>query len=108
MRPLKKDQYYRSRGSISATWLISCTGCDNELLVYQKDGRGVLKRAYLNRIRAPEQLARLQDVCATASELHPLICDACHSLIGTPMLHWEGRLAFRLILGSWRKTVLRR
>jgi hypothetical protein len=107
MRSIKKDQYFRSRGSICATWRISCTRCGAELLVYQKDGRGALKRAYLNRIRAPEHFARLQDLCRTASDLRPLACVACNALIGNPMLHWEGRLAFRLILGAWRKSILR-
>lgn len=107
MRPIKKDSYFRSRGSVCTTWRITCAKCGAEMFLYQKDGRGPLKRAYLNRIRAPEHLAKLQDSDAAVGNLQALKCVVCRLLIGIPMRHWEGRLAFRLIPGSWQKKVLR-
>lgn len=107
MRPIKKDSYFRSRGSICATWRIMCARCGAEAFVYQKDGRGILKRAYLNRIRAPEQLAQLQDHSLAVRNLQALKCFACGMLIGAPMRHREGRLAFKLLPGNWKKQILR-
>jgi hypothetical protein len=107
MRPIKKDSYFRSRGSVCQKWRMSCVKCEADILVYQKDGRGPLKRAYLNRIMAPENLASLQDANLAETDLQALKCTSCGSLIGLPMLHWEGRLAFRLVVGSWRKRILK-
>jgi hypothetical protein len=106
MRPIKKDSYFRSRGSVYRKWRIVCANCQTVAFDYQKDGRGPLKRAYLNRILAPESLAALQDQPLAANDLHALKCESCGSVLGIPMLHWEGRLAFRLVPGQWGKKVM--
>ncbi len=106
MRRIKKDTFYRSRGGVCQIWQISCTSCNHEVLIYQKDGHGSLMRAYLNRILAPESLAALQDTALSTKELDNLICGSCKIMLGTPMLHWEGRLAYRLVPGAWRKKQL--
>jgi hypothetical protein len=105
MRPIKKDSFFRSRGNVCQLWNIFCANCHEPLFVYQKDGRGSLKRTYLNRIVGPETLASLQDVDLTPRTMQPLRCTKCETLIGVPMMHWEGRLAFRLRPGSWTKTI---
>jgi len=105
MRDIKKDKYFRSRGGISQVWQIRCSKCDEALLLYQKDGRGSLKRLYLNRILAPENLSRLQDSALKPQSITALTCNQCRTLIGLPTLHWEGRLAFRLVPGSWGKKI---
>jgi hypothetical protein len=107
MRPIKKDSYYRSRNSVYRKWRLICVGCQATILDYQKDGRGQLKRVYLNRILAPESLACLQDTHFVATDLQALKCASCGELIGLPMLHWEGRIAFRLLPGRWGKQVLK-
>ena len=102
MRAVKKDKYLRDRGNVFKILQMSCAKCGKEILLYQKDGRGILHRLYLNRILAPESLACLQDSVESASELERLICE-CGNIIGIPMQHWEGRVAFRLISGTFKK-----
>lgn len=102
MREIKKDKYFRDRQSIYVILGIRCAKCGKEVLLYQKDGRGGLKRLYLNRILAPEKFAVLQDTVRNEKQLAMLACE-CGANIGIPMLHREGRLAFRLIPGSFTK-----
>lgn len=102
MREIKKDKYFRDRQSTYVILGIRCATCGEEILLYQKDGRGGLKRLYLNRILAPETLASLQDTIENEKQLTMLNCK-CGTHIGIPMLHREGRLAFRLIPGSFTK-----
>jgi hypothetical protein len=102
MREIKKDKYFRDRESTCVILGIHCAKCSGEVLLYQKDGRGNLKRLYLNRILAPENLAALQDSAGSVKDLAALKCQ-CGACIGLPMLHREGRLAFRLIPGTYVK-----
>ncbi len=102
MRALKRDKYFRDRGGVCRILRIVCAKCNREIMLYQKDGRGHLHRLYLNRILAPETLACLQDNIRSANELERLICE-CGNIIGVPMQHWEGRIAFRLIEGTFKK-----
>jgi len=102
MRKIKKDKYFRDRQGTYVIIGIHCARCKKEVLLYQKDGRGGLKRLYLNRILAPEKLASLQDTVKKEKQMKMLICE-CENNIGIPMLHREGRLAFRLISGSFTK-----
>jgi hypothetical protein len=108
MRPIKRDAFFRARGGVCQLWQLACTACGQPLFVYQKDGRGSLKRAYLNRIVEPEAVASLQDLNLSARTMQPLRCGRCAVLVGTPMLHWEGRLAFRLVPGTWAKKIRKR
>ena len=102
MREIKKDKWFRDRQSTYVILGIRCSKCGEEVLLYQKDGRGNLKRLYLNRILAPENIASLQDRVESVKGLILLKCK-CGSDIGIPMLHREGRLAFRLITGYFTK-----
>jgi hypothetical protein len=102
MRPVKKDKFLRQRGNVFQIIRICCSKCGKEILIYQKDGTGFLHRLYLNRILAPENLASLQDIVSSVKGLEPLVCE-CKNVIGIPMLHREGRLAFRLIQGTFKK-----
>ncbi len=102
MREIKKDKYFRDRQSTYIILGIHCAKCGKEVLLYQKDGRGGLKRLYLNRILAPESIASLQDKVERVKTLSMLKCE-CGVDIGIPMLHREGRLAFRLIPGTYSK-----
>lgn len=71
--------------------------------MYQKDGPGQLLRCYLNRIFAPPALERLQHnpVITEPNSMPNLACPNCKALIGTPMRHFDERLAFRLRKGAY-------
>ncbi len=82
---------------------IFCSACNTLVLNYQKDGPGQLLRCYLNRIFAPPSLERLQHDPAITELCHipNLVCPHCQVVIGTPMRHFDGRLAFRLRKGAY-------
>lgn len=80
---------------------LSCANCDAFLMLYQKDGKGALRRCYYNRILYPPDLAVLQSIGAEASSA-VLRCGACSSPIGHEMIYRDGRPAFRLVPGSVR------
>lgn len=101
---LKNDRYRKERGGMAKFLNVSCTFCDTWLLLYQKDGRGNLLRFYLNRIFVPSSLAELQNRdFQRFQNMGNLICHQCGNLIGTPMLHSDNRLAYRLKRGSFFK-----
>ena len=102
---LKNDQYRRKRGGQAVFLDICCTNCGSLLLVYQKDGTGQLHRCYLNRIFYPPALESLQHnkQIRIPNDFKPLRCEGCKQLIASPMLHHEGRLALRLIPGTYAK-----
>lgn len=104
MSKIKKDKFFRDRDGVSQIWRLSCVKCGEEFMLYQKDGRGSLHRTYLNRILAPAKLADLQDTAKSVKDLSALHCQ-CGALVGIPMLHREGRLAFRLIHGAYKKSI---
>ena len=85
---------------------VSCMKCGKELFVYQKDGPGWLKRCYLNRILGPEKYEKLQHdkTIKEPMDLKNLKCD-CGIVIGSPMKHKDGRLAFHLIRGKFKRTL---
>lgn len=103
MREIKRDRFFRDRENTYIILSVGCSKCGKEILLYQKDGRGGLKRLYLNRILSPEPLACLQDIITGVKQMEALKC-VCGQLIGLPMLHREGRLAFRLVQGNFSKN----
>lgn len=104
MYKIKNDSHRRKRGGNSKILEIYCSNCDHELLKYQKDGKGGLFRLYLNRILEPKRLEKLQyQHFNKTNDISNLICDSCDYLIGVPMLHNDGRYAYRLINGRYYK-----
>jgi hypothetical protein len=102
---LRNDRYRNARGGSAVILEIRCGRCGYRVALYQKDGHGGLHRLYLNRILAPRRYAVLDsrpDI-QRPNDLPPVICAACGTLIGTPMRHADGRLAFRLVPGSFSK-----
>lgn len=99
---LKKDKYFRERGGTAKIINVSCMQCGRILFTYQKDGPGWLKRCYLNRIIHPEKYSRLQHE-KELKDLGKLKC-ICGSVIGSPMKHKDGRIAFHLIRGKFKRT----
>ena len=73
--------------------------------MYQKDGSGILKRLYLDRIFAPDKLARLQNI-GSIKLINNLICENCKNLIVVPIIYEkENRKAFHLKQGSFIKKI---
>lgn len=105
MIKFKKDKYRAKRGGSAKLVDLICTTCGSKVLLYQKDGPGWLKRTYINRIFWPPKYADLQkDKSINSVEKMPkLICLKCKKVIGLPMKHKDGRLAFALIRGSFRR-----
>jgi len=104
---LKRDSYRSERGGTAKLIDVICANCSSKILLYQKDGPGWLKRCYLNRIFEPEEYAKLQDDKSISGpkDMPNLICLSCKKLIGTPIKHKDGRLAFALIPGSFKRKI---
>ena len=108
MVQLKNDIYRKARGGKAFFVLLFCAKCMTEVLLYQKDGDGQLKRCYLNRIFEPPELERLQhDIRLKNLEDFPaLTCPTCKTVLGMPIRHHDGRIAFRLRQGFFAKKRL--
>jgi hypothetical protein len=92
----KRDKYRKSRGGTSKFLDLYCANCKNYLLLYQKDGPGILKRLYLDRILAPDKFANVK----------LLICRKCSRLIGNfDIYEKEKREVFNLIPGTLSKKI---
>ena len=102
---MKKDKYFRKRGGTAKIIDVSCAVCGKLIFVYQKDGPGWLKRCYLNRIVEPEEYAKMQKdkTIKDTNDFGNLVCN-CGKVIGSPMKHKDGRLAFHLIRGKFKRT----
>ncbi len=100
----KKDSFSRARGA-SRFLDITCSKCANHICYYQKDGPGILKRMYLDRI-VGSSYQELEH--KTFSEVPKFTCPACKELLGTPMIYEkEKRLAFRLFVGAVVKKIVK-
>lgn len=98
----KKDRYSRSRGGYSRFLNLYCSNCKNFILLYQKDGPGILKRLYLDRIFFPADLSNLEKKDLKIN----LICKRCKTIIGFPIIYEkENRRAFLLKQGSFIKKI---
>lgn len=104
---MKKDKYLKARGGVAQMIKVKCAACGEDVIKYQKDGRGFLKRCYLNRVFEPELLSKLQSdpKIKEPSDMPNLSC-RCGNTLGFPMRHKDGRLAFRLDKGKFlRKKI---
>ena len=104
---IRKDKYLSERGGTAKIIKVLCMKCGRQLLIYQKDGSGWLKRLYLNRIISPEKYSNLQKDPQIKGEkgLKKLICE-CGEIIGIPIKHKDGRLAFHLIRSKFKRANL--
>jgi hypothetical protein len=100
----KSDKYKRARGGYSRLLDISCVKCGTHLFYYQKDGPGMLKRVYLDRIYGSKKYSDLQNL--SLKSVPQLICPHCKQHIGIPFNYAkEDRLAYRLFAGAVNKKV---
>jgi hypothetical protein len=100
----KRDKFKSKRGGYSRLLNIHCFKCNKLVCVYQKDGRGNLRRLYLDRIFSPDKLVDLQR--KSIKDVAPLKCNKCGFLIGMPYIYEkEKRKAFRVFQDSLIKKV---
>ena len=100
----KSDKYKRSRGGYSRLLDISCAKCGTHLFYYQKDGPGMLKRAYFDRIYGSKKYSNLQN--ESLKNVPQLICSNCKQHIGVSFNYVkEDRLAYRLFVGAVSKKI---
>lgn len=101
----KKDRYSKARGGSSKLLDIICPDCRNHVCFYQKDGPGLLKRMYLDRIK-DSQYQYLQNMLF--NELPQFKCPNCSRHLGVPFIYKEEhRLAFRLFVGAVGRMVVK-
>ena|SRR3989344_3024983 len=92
----KNDKFKKIRGGYSRWLLISCEKCSTPQLIYQKDGPGLLKRLYFDRITIPQLPSKKN-----------LICKKCKTILGIPIIyHKEKRGAHRLFSGAVTKKLI--
>jgi ribosomal protein S27E len=94
MAKLKRDKYKSSRGGDSRLLAIACATCATPICTYQKDGPGMLRRIYLDRMDN------------TPVGTGNLMCPGCGKLIGSYTIYEkEQRPAYRLYVGSIAKSI---
>lgn len=92
------DRYKRNRGGYSRWLSLSCEKCKTQLLVYQKDGAGILKRLYVDRIISASGALGRRD----------LVCKKCNTVLGILMFYKkEDRPAYRLFAGAIEKRIIK-
>jgi hypothetical protein len=103
----KNDPYRQARGGYARLLAVSCTTCGTHLFYYQKDGPGLVKRLYLDRIYQSHAYEGLQHRALT--QLPQLLCLRCGEHLGMPMIYQkEHRLAFRLFAGAVTTKISKR
>jgi len=102
---LKSDKFKKARGGYSRLLEIDCAKCGQRVCYYQKDGPGMLKRMYLDRIFGSAKYSNLQ--ATSVKELPALACSGCNETLGVPIIYKkERRLAYRLFAGSVTKKIV--
>lgn len=93
------------KGKNAKVLKLSCAQCEQHILTYLKNGKGGLLRCFLEGILAPEELVLSKEAikALSKSELQNLRCQQCDILIGLSMTYKDGRLAYRLINGTYKK-----
>lgn len=95
---IKNDKFKKARGGHPRFLDISCSSCSSHLFFYQKDGPGILKRAYIDRI--------INNEIDINSNLN---CPNCKKLLGMQMIYEkENRPAIRFFEGSVSKKLLKK
>ena len=95
----KNDAYKQARGGYARLLAVRCATCGTHLFSYQKDGPGIVKRLYVDRMYQSNAYAALQQ-CAL-QHLPQLLCPHCGEHLGVPIIYQkEQRLTFRLFAGA--------
>lgn len=92
---LKNDKFRKARGGYSRLLEISCSSCNEKLFNYQKDGPGIIKRMYVDRI--------YEGVVGSS-----LRCKKCNYLLGNLTIYEkENRPAYAIKLGAIKKKIIK-
>ncbi|MBI3632058.1 MAG: hypothetical protein HY225_01260 [Candidatus Vogelbacteria bacterium] len=94
---LKNDKYKKARGGYSRLLQICCEKCGEEICLYQKDGPGVIKRMYIDRMIEPK-------VSVSNKNLE---CPNSHTLGVKYIYDKENRPAFRIFVAAITKKIIR-
>lgn len=93
----KNDKYRKARGGFSRFLEIKCGSCESFICYYQKDGPGIIKRLYQDRILGLD-----------VEDVKQIICKNCKSIIGTRTIYEkENRLAYSVPLGSISRKIIK-
>lgn len=94
----KTDKFRSARGGFSRWLSLSCGECGSPIMTYQKDGPGILKRLYIDRIYPQDKSVQLTD---------ELICGKCKTVLGVKTVYEkEDRPAYRLFVGAVEKKIV--
>lgn len=103
MPKIKKDSYSRARGGNSKILDVVCASCESEVVIYQKDGKGGLRRLYFDRTYLPDNVGDSLDKRPDKTH-ETLACPHCKTVIGNKTVYKpEKRDAYRLIPGTYRQ-----
>jgi len=103
----KNDTYRQARGGYARLLAVSCATCSTPLFSYQKDGPGIVKRLYLDRIYQSHTYEGLQH--RALQDIPQLLCPQCGEHLGMPIIYQkEQRLAFRLFAGAVTTQIRKR
>jgi phage FluMu protein Com len=92
-----KDKYTTARGGYSRFWDVRCARCKAHLCYYQKDGRGMLKRLYADRI-----------IGLPRRGVNMITCPKCKAWVAIAEKYTkENRPAYRLLMGAIAKRRIR-
>lgn len=90
------DKYKSARGGHSRLLAISCEHCGALLCHYQKDGPGILKRMYLDRMTG------------SVPQGQNLTCGSCGRVLGVKTVYEKEQWpAYRLFVGAVVKKVVK-
>lgn len=93
----KKDSYRRARGGYSRLLELTCEHCKKSFCQYQKDGPGILKRLYTDRM--------IPEPTRTSKQL---VCGNCDRVLGALITYKkEDRPAYRLFVGAVAKRIVK-
>ncbi|HBB76776.1 MAG: hypothetical protein A2186_01255 [Candidatus Levybacteria bacterium RIFOXYA1_FULL_41_10] len=92
---LKNDKFRKSRGGYSRLLEISCSSCNTKLFKYQKDGPGIIKRLYVDRIYLEVSGSTIK-------------CENCKRLVGKLTVYEkENRPAYAIQSGAIKKKIVK-
>ena len=78
---------------------IQCTQCKAFIARYK--GSGEVDLLFLDSVIKPDSLAELKS--SSKADLPTLVCNECSRKLGKPTVDETGRLAYKMIKGSFRK-----
>ena len=81
----KNDTYREARGDYARLLAVSCATCGTHLFSYQKDGPGLVKRLYLDRIYQSNTYEGLQH--RALQDIPQLLCPQCGEHLGMPIIY---------------------